>query len=174
MLLKGSKTEKNLQQAFAGESMARNKYTYYASQARKDGYARISQVFLETADNEKEHAKIWFKYLNGIGNTEENLAMAEEGENYEWMEMYQKFAEDADEEGFAGIAKLFREIAKIEKEHALHYAKLRQELKNGEFFNKKEEVYWVCMNCGYVVKGKDAPSECPVCEHSRSYFKIKE
>ncbi len=174
MLLKGSKTEKNLREAFAGESMARNKYTYYASQANKEGYTRISQIFTETADNEKEHAKLWFKYLEGIGSTAENLAAAESGENAEWMEMYQKFAQDAEEEGFTEIARLFREVAKIEKEHALRYAQLKQQVVDEAVFARQEVVYWICMNCGYVVQAQAAPAKCPVCEHPRSYFKIKD
>lgn len=174
MELKGSKTEKNLQAAFAGESQARNKYTYYASKARKDGYVQIANLFEETADNEKEHAKIWFKLLNdGIPDTATNLKDAANGENYEWNDMYAKFAKEAREEGFTQIADLFEGVAKIEKEHEKRYLKLLENVKGGIVFSKDEEMIWQCSNCGHVVVGKKAPEVCPVCNHPQAYFQVK-
>ncbi len=174
MELKGSKTEKNLQAAFAGESQARNKYTYYASKARKDGYVQIANLFEETADNEKEHAKIWFKLLNdGIPDTATNLKDAANGENYEWTDMYAKFAKEAREEGFTQIADLFEGVAKIEKEHEKRYLKLLENVKGGIVFSKDEEMIWQCSNCGHVVVGKKAPEVCPVCNHPQAYFQVK-
>ncbi len=176
MELKGSRTEANLMAAFAGESQARNKYTYYASKARKDGYEQIAAIFEETANNEKEHAKIWFKLLHGgaIADTMTNLKDAAAGENYEWTEMYKGFAKVAREEGFAQIAALFEGVAKIEKEHEERYKKLLANIENGQVFSKSEEVTWICANCGHVIVGKNAPEVCPICSHPRSYFKIKE
>lgn len=175
MNLKGTKTEKNLMEAFAGESQARNKYTYFASQAKKEGYVQISRIFEETANNEKEHAKIWFKLLNGgsVGNTAENLQTAAEGENYEWTDMYQKFAKEAKEEGFTQIAFLFEKVALIEKEHEARYKKLLSNLAEGTVFEKDEEVVWECANCGHVYSGKNAPDVCPVCNHPKAYFMVK-
>ena len=173
--LKGTKTEKNLMQAFAGESQARNKYTFFASQAKKDGYEQIAAIFQETADNEKEHAKLWFKLLNGgaIGSTEENLKAAAAGENYEWTDMYAEFAKTAKEEGFARIAYLFEEVGKIEKEHEERYKKLLENLENGLVFSKDGDKIWKCRNCGHICVGKEAPEVCPVCAHPRAYFEIK-
>ncbi len=168
--LKGSKTEKNLQAAFAGESQARNKYTYFASKAKKDGYVQISKLFEATANNEKEHAKIWFKLLNGIGTTEENLLAAAEGEAYEWTDMYQSFAKDAREEGFEKIAVLFEEVAKIEKAHEERYRKLLKNIKDGIVFSSDGDTIWECLNCGHIVIGPKAPAVCPVCDHPQSYF----
>ena len=173
MELKGSKTEANLQTAFAGESMARNKYTYFASKAKKDGYVQISQIFEETAANEKEHAKIWFKLLEGIGSTPENLLAAAEGENYEWTDMYAQFAKEAKEEGFDHIAFLFEEVGKIEKEHEARYRKLLENVKGDLVFSKDGDVVWECSNCGHIVIGKKAPEVCPVCNHPQAYFKVK-
>ncbi len=175
MDLKGSKTEKNLQEAFAGESQARNKYTYYASKAKKDGYVQIQKIFEETANNEKEHAKLWFKLLHGgeIGDTLDNLKDAVTGENYEWTDMYQRFAKEAKEEGFDKIAYLFSEVAKIEKTHEKRYKKLYNNIVNGEVFEKEKEVVWVCENCGHVHVGKKAPKICPVCDHPQSFFDMK-
>ncbi|MGN1138833.1 MAG: rubrerythrin [Ruminococcus sp.] len=174
MELKGSKTEKNLEAAFAGESMARNKYTYYASKAKKDGYVQIAQLFEETANQEKEHAKIWFKLLNGgIDSTEKNLASAAEGENYEWVEMYPEFAKVAKEEGFDEIAKLFEEVAAIEKVHEDRYKKLLENVTDGIVFSRDNDVIWQCKNCGHIVIGKKAPEVCPVCNHPQAYFEIK-
>ena len=173
MELKGSKTEANLQTAFAGESMARNKYTYFASKAKKDGYVQISQIFEETAANEKEHAKIWFKLLEGIGSTPENLLAAAEGENYEWTDMYAQFAKEAKEEGFDHIAFLFEEVGKIEKEHEARYRKLLENVKGDFVFSKDGDVVWECSNCGHIVIGKKAPEVCPVCNHPQAYFKVK-
>jgi len=175
MELKGSKTEKNLMTAFAGESQARNKYTYYASKAKKDGYEQIASIFLETAENEKEHAKIWFKLLNGgeIPSTIQNLQDAANGENYEWTDMYDGFAKTAREEGFDKIAFLFEEVGKIEKEHEARYLKLLENVKEGLVFSKDDERIWKCRNCGHVVIGKYAPEVCPVCGHPQSYFEIK-
>lgn len=173
--LKGTKTEKNLEAAFAGESMARNKYTYYASKAKKEGYQQIAAIFEETAANEKEHAKIWYKLLHGgaVGSTVENLLAAAEGENYEWTDMYDTFAKEADEEGFTKIAALFRMVAKIEREHEARYRQLLANIENGEVFAKAEEEVWVCRNCGHIHKGAKAPEKCPVCDHPQSYFEIK-
>lgn len=175
MELKGSKTEKNLMTAFAGESQARNKYTYYASKAKKDGYEQIAAIFLETAENEKEHAKIWFKLLNGgeIPSTIQNLQDAANGENYEWTDMYDGFAKTAREEGFDKIAFLFEEVGKIEKEHEARYLKLLENVKEGLVFSKDNERIWKCRNCGHIVIGKYAPEVCPVCGHPQSYFEIK-
>jgi len=175
MELKGTKTEQNLMMAFAGESQARNKYNYYASQAKKEGYEQIAALFEETASNEKEHAKIWFKLLNGgsVPNTLTNLKDAINGENYEWTDMYAKFAEDAKEEGFDHIAFLFTEVAKIEKEHEERYKNLFKNIENNEVFKKSEQKAWICRNCGHVHFGFDAPEVCPVCNHPKAYFEIK-
>ncbi len=175
MELKGSRTEANLMAAFAGESQARNKYTYYASKAKKDGYVQISKIFEETAKNEEEHAKIWFKLLHGgaVGPTEENLQDAAAGENYEWTEMYATFAKEAKEEGFDHIAFLFESVAKIEKEHEERYLKLLGNLKDGLVFSRDGEMIWVCSNCGHIHMGKAAPEMCPVCAHPQAYFHIK-
>ena len=172
--LKGSKTEANLLTAFAGESIARNKYTYFASKARKDGYEQIAAIFEETAANEKEHAKMWFKLLNGgIGETKENLKAAAEGENYEWTDMYAGFAKTAREEGFDQIANLFEGVAKIEKEHEERYRKLLKNLEEGAVFSKDGDAIWQCRNCGHICVGKKAPEVCPVCAHPQSYFQVK-
>ncbi|WAW15471.1 rubrerythrin [Peptostreptococcus equinus] len=173
--LKGTKTEKNLLDGFAGESMARNKYTYYASQAKKEGYNQISNIFLETAENEKEHAKLWFKALHGgeIPTTEENLLDAAEGELYEWSDMYVRFSNDAKEEGFKEIARLFDGVAAIEKTHEERYRTLLQNLKDGKIFEKDEVVVWKCMNCGHIHVSKSAPKLCPVCKHPQAYFEVK-
>ena len=174
MELKGSKTEKNLMAAFAGESEARNKYSYYASKAKKDGYVQIGKLFEETAANEKEHAKIWFKILkDGIGATADNLADAASGENYEWTEMYPTFAKEAREEGFEHIAYLFEQVAKIEKEHEERYRKLLANIEGGIVFSRDEEMIWQCSNCGHIMVGKKAPEVCPVCAHPQAYFEIK-
>ena len=173
MDLKGSRTEKNLWAAFAGESQARNKYTYFASKAKKDGYVQIANLFLETADNEKEHAKIWFKLLGGIGSTEENLLAAAEGENQEWTDMYVQFAREAREEGFEDIAALFEGVAAIEKEHEERYRKLLSNVKDGLVFSKDGDKIWQCSNCGHIVVGKEAPEICPVCAHPQAYFQIR-
>lgn len=175
MELKGSKTEQNLMTAFAGESQARNKYNYFASKAKKDGYEQIAAIFEETANNEKEHAKIWFKLLQGgkIGDTMNNLKMAAEGENYEWTDMYATFAKEAKEEGFDRIAFLFSEVAKIEKEHEERYKKLISNIEEGLVFSSEGDTVWVCRNCGHIVIGKKAPSVCPVCEHPESFFERK-
>ena len=174
MELKGSKTEKNLQAAFAGESQARNKYTYFASQAKKQGYEQIARLFTETADNEKEHAKIWFKLLNDgvIPNTDENLLSAAEGEKYEWTSMYREFAEEAKNEGFQNIAFLFEEVAEIEKHHEERYRALLQNLKSDLVFKKDDKVYWICSNCGHIHEGAAAPEKCPVCNHPQAYFEV--
>ena len=172
--LKGSKTEKNLETAFAGESMARNKYTYFASKARKEGYVQIANIFEETANNEKEHAKMWFKLLNdGIGSTAECLEAAAEGENYEWTDMYDTFAKEAREEGFEEIARLFEGVAAIEKEHEERYRKLLANVENGLVFSKEGDTIWQCSNCGHIVIGKKAPEVCPVCTHPQAYFQVK-
>ena len=173
--LKGTKTEKNLMQAFAGESQARNKYTYFASKAKKEGYEQIAAIFQETADNEKEHAKMWFKLLNGgeIGTTVENLNAAADGENYEWTDMYDKMAQEAREEGFDHIADLFEGVAKIEKEHEERYLKLLENVKEGKVFEAGEVKIWKCRNCGHIVVGTKAPEVCPVCSHPKAYFEIK-
>ena len=171
----GTQTEKNLQEAFAGESQARNKYTYFASVAKKEGYEQMSALFLKTADNEKEHAKIWFKLLNGgeIGTTAENLNAAADGENYEWTDMYAEFAKIAKEEGFDHIAYLFEEVGKIEKEHEERYLKLLENVKDGKVFEAGEVKIWKCRNCGHIVVGTKAPEVCPVCSHPKAYFEIK-
>ena len=175
MDLKGSKTEQNLITAFAGESQARNKYTYFASKAKKEGYEQIAALFLETAENEREHAKIWYKLLNGgeIGSTEENLKIAAEGENYEWTDMYASFAKTAKEEGFTRIAYLFEQVGEIEKEHEKRFLKLLENVENGLVFSKDGERIWKCRNCGHIVIGKNAPEVCPVCAHPKAYFEIK-
>ena len=175
MELKGSKTEQNLMAAFAGESQARNKYSYFASKAKKDGYEQIAAIFEETANNEKEHAKMWFKLLEGgsIKSTPENLVAAAEGENYEWTDMYAGFAETAKEEGFDHIAFLFSEVAKIEKEHEERYKKLLKNIEDELVFSNDGDAIWVCRNCGHIVVGKNAPKVCPVCEHPQSYFERK-
>ncbi len=175
MELKGSKTEQNLMTAFAGESQARNKYTYFASKAKKEGYEQIAAIFQETADNEKEHAKMWFKLLNGgdIPTTVENLKAAAEGENYEWTDMYDKMAKEAKEEGFDRIAYLFEAVGKIEKEHEERYLKLLDNVKEGKVFDCGEVKVWKCRNCGHIHVGKTAPAVCPVCSHPQAYFEIK-
>ena len=174
MELKGSKTEKNLMAAFSGESEARNKYTYYASKAKKDGYVQIAKIFEETANNEKEHAKIWFKLLkDGIGATDINLGDAAEGENYEWTEMYPTFAKEAREEGFEHIAYLFEQVALIEKEHEERYRKLLANIEGDLVFSKDNDAIWQCSNCGHIVVGKKAPEVCPVCAHPQSYFELR-
>lgn len=173
MNLKGSKTEANLMAAFAGESQARNKYTYFASKAKKDGYEQIAALFLDTAENEKEHAKIWFKLLDGIGTTAENLLHAAEGENYEWTDMYATFAKEAKEEGFDHIAYLFESVAKIEKTHEDRYRKLLANVEGGLVFSRDGDMIWECGNCGHIHVGKDAPKVCPVCAHPQAYFEIK-
>ncbi|MCR5289512.1 MAG: rubrerythrin family protein [Treponema sp.] len=173
--LKGSQTEKNLEIAFAGESQARNKYTYFASKAKKDGFEQIAAIFLETAENEKEHAKMWFKLLNGgIGPTAENLKAAAEGENYEWTDMYPSFAKVAREEGFESIAKAFEGVAAIEKEHEERYRKLLDNVTKELVFSKDGDKIWQCRNCGHICVGKEAPKVCPVCAHPQSYFQLKE
>ena len=173
MELKGSQTEKNLMAAFAGESQARNKYTYFASVAKKEGYEQISEIFQHTADNEKEHAKMWFKELKGIGTTAENLLAAAEGENYEWTDMYNGFAKTAEEEGFTELAAKFRMVAAIEKTHEERYRKLLNNVEMQKVFEKSEETMWECRNCGHIVIGKKAPDVCPVCAHPRAYFEVK-
>lgn len=171
--LKGTKTEANLMAAFAGESQARNKYTYFAGAAKKEGYEQIAQLFLETAENEKEHAKIWYKLLHdGVGTTAENLLAAAEGENYEWTDMYNTFAKDAKDEGFTKIAYLFDAVAKIEKEHEARYRALLKNVTEGTVFHKEEKVVWQCINCGHVHEGTDALKVCPVCDHAESYFQV--
>ncbi len=172
MNLEGTKTQKNLETAFAGESQARNKYSYFASQARKDGYNQIAAIFEETANNEKEHAKMWFKLLGGIGTTAENLKAAAAGENYEWTEMYAQFAKEAKEEGFDRIAYLFEAVAKIEKAHEERYLKLLSNVEGGLVFSRDGDMMWQCANCGHIVFGKNAPVKCPVCEHPQSYFQL--
>ena len=173
MEFKGSKTEKNLWEAFAGESQARNKYTYFASKAKKEGYEQIASLFLETADNEKEHAKIWFKLLNGIGSTAENLVEAAGGENYEWTDMYARMAKEAKEEGFDDIARLFNGVAKIEKEHEERYRALLKNIEDGTVFKKNEKTVWICRNCGHIHDGAEAPLKCPVCDHPQAYFQLR-
>ena len=172
MELKGSKTEQNLLTAFAGESQARNKYTYFASVAKKAGYEQIAELFLKTADNEKEHAKMWFKELGGIGSTEENLLAAAEGENYEWTDMYDQMAKDAEAEGFKELAEKFRGVAAIEKRHEERYRKLLENVKAKEVFEKSGVTVWECRNCGHIVVGTKAPELCPVCNHPQSYFEV--
>ena len=168
----GSQTEKNLEAAFAGESQARNKYTYFASVAKKQGFEQIANLFLKTADNEKEHAKMWFKELNGIGDTAENLLAAAEGENYEWTDMYEDFAKTAEEEGFTELAHKFRLVAAIEKHHEERYRALLRNAETAEVFKRSEIKVWECRNCGHIVVGKEAPEVCPVCNHPQSYFEI--
>ena len=169
----GTQTEKNLEAAFAGESQARNKYTYFASKAKKEGFEQISALFLKTADNEKEHAKLWFKELNGIGDTAENLLHAAEGENYEWTDMYDKFAKEAEEEGFVELAEKFRMVAAIEKSHEERYRRLLSNVEMKAVFEKSEETMWECRNCGHLVMGKKSPEICPVCAHPQSYFEVR-
>ena len=173
--LKGTKTERNLQEAFAGESQARNKYTYYASKARKEGYEQIAALFEETAQNEKEHAKMWFKYLQGgaIKDTVENLKDAAAGENFEWTDMYDRMAKEADEEGFAEIAAAMRGVGAIEKHHAERYRKLLKNIEDGVVFSRDGDCIWQCRNCGHIVVGKQAPELCPVCKHPKAYFELK-
>ena len=172
--LKGTKTEKNLQEAFAGESMARNKYSYWASKAKKDGYVQIAAIFEETAANEKEHAKMWFKLLNGgIDSTEKNLEAAAAGENFEWTDMYDRMAREADEEGFPEIAEKFRGVGAIEKHHEERYRKLLKNIQDKRVFSKDGDVIWQCANCGHIVIGKQAPEVCPVCDHPQAYFQVK-
>ena len=173
--LKGTKTEKNLMEAFAGESQARNKYTYFASKAKKEGYEQIAAIFLETAGNEKEHAELWFKYLNGgqLNDTVANLEEAAAGENFEWTDMYDRMAREADEEGFKEIAAKFRMVGAIEKHHEERYRKLAQNIKDGVVFSSDGDRIWVCRNCGHVVIGKKAPEVCPCCLHPKSYFELK-
>jgi len=171
--LKGTQTEKNLQTAFAGESQARNKYTYFASVAKKEGYEQIAALFLETADNEKEHAKMWFKHLGGIGDTVENLKAAADGENFEWTDMYAEFAKVAREEGFELIAKQFEGVAAIEKHHEERYRKLLKNIEDKVVFSSDGDAIWQCRNCGHIVIGKEAPKVCPVCAHPQAYFQIE-
>jgi rubrerythrin len=168
----GTQTEKNLEAAFAGESQARNKYTYFASVAKKQGFEQIADLFLKTANNEKEHAKMWFKELNGIGDTAENLLAAAEGENYEWTDMYEDFAKTAEEEGFTELAHKFRLVAAIEKHHEQRYRALLHNVETAEVFKRSEIKVWECRNCGHIVVGKEAPEVCPVCNHPQSYFEI--
>ena len=170
--LKGTKTEKNLKEAFAGESMARNNYAYFASAAKKEGYEQISAVFLETAENEKEHAKMMVKFLKGIGTTDENLETAADGENYEWTDMYNRFAADAREEGFNEIADVFEAIGKVEKQHEKRYRALLQNMREGKVFKREEETAWRCRNCGYVHTGKTAPEICPACKHPQAHYEL--
>ena len=170
----GTQTEKNLEAAFAGESQARNKYTYFASKAKKEGYEQIAALFLKTADNEKEHAKMWFKELNGIGDTKDNLEAAANGENFEWTDMYEGFAKTAEEEGFAELAEKFRGVAAIEKAHEERYRKLLHNVEMQEVFAKSEVKVWEYRNCGHIVVGTNAPKVCPVCAHPQSYFEVKE
>lgn len=169
---KGTKTEKNLMAAFAGESQARNKYTYFASVAKKEGYEQIAALFLKTADNEKEHAKLWFKALGELGNTPQNLLHAAEGENYEWTDMYETFAKDAEDEGFMALAAQFRMVAAIEKAHEERYRALLQNVEMQAVFEKADETMWECRNCGHLVMGKQSPVLCPVCKHPRSFFEV--
>ena len=172
MNLKGSKTEQNLMTAFAGESQARNKYTYFASKAKKEGYEQIAALFLKTADNEKEHAKMWFKELNGIGSTAENLQAAADGENYEWTDMYEDFAKTAEEEGFPELAAKFRLVAAIEKHHEERYRALLANIETAKVFEKSEVKVWECRNCGHIIVGTKAPEICPTCDHPQSYFEL--
>ena len=173
MELKGSKTEKNLKAAFSGESEARNKYTYFASVARKEGFEQIAEIFQKTADNEKEHAKLWFKALGGLGNTAANLLSAAEGENYEWTDMYATFAKEAEEEGFTEIASKFRMVAAIEKTHEERYRALLSNVEMQKVFEKADMTIWECRNCGHLVVGVKAPEVCPVCNHPQSYFEVR-
>ena len=171
---KGTKTEQNLLAAFAGESQARNKYTYFASVAKKEGYEQISSIFLKTADNEKEHAKLWFKELNGIGDTKDNLYAAADGENFEWTDMYENFAKTAEQEGFADLAKKFRLVAAIEKRHEQRYRELLKNVETNEVFKKSQIKIWECRNCGHIEISTQAPEVCPTCNHPQSYFEISE
>ena len=173
MELKGSKTEKNLREAFAGESQARNKYTYFASVAKKEGFEQIASIFEETANNEKEHAKMWFKALGELGTTAENLKAAAAGENFEWTDMYERFAKEAEEEGFTKLAFQFREVGKIERAHEERYLALLKNIEMQKVFEKSEETMWECRNCGHLVIGKKAPLVCPVCAHPQSYFEVR-
>ena len=169
----GTQTEKNLQEAFAGESQARNKYTYFASVAKKEGYEQIAEIFLKTADNEKEHAKMWFKELQGIGSTIDNLKQASDGENFEWTDMYEKFAETAEQEGFVELAQKFRAVAQIEKAHEERYRALLKNIETAQVFEKSEVKVWECRNCGHIVVGTKAPEVCPVCDHPKSFFEVR-
>ena len=169
----GTKTEQNLRDAFAGESQARNKYTYFASVAKKEGYEQIAELFTKTAENEKEHAKMWFKELGELGDTKANLKAAADGENYEWTDMYDRFAKDAEEEGFLELAEKFRAVARIEKSHEERYLKLLNNVEMKAVFEKSEEIMWECRNCGHLVIGKKAPEVCPVCAHAMSYFEVR-
>ncbi len=169
----GTQTEKNLQTAFSGESQARNKYTYFASTAKKEGFEQISEIFLKTAENEKEHAKMWFKELNGIGNTAENLTVAANGENFEWTDMYEEFAKTAEKEGFPELAKKFRLVGQIEKSHEERYRALLKNVETAQVFEKSEVKVWECRNCGHIIVGKNAPEVCPTCNHPKSYFEIR-
>lgn len=169
----GTKTEKNLWEAFAGESQARNKYTFFASAAKKAGYEQIAELFLKTAENEREHAKLWFKALGGLGDTAENLLHAAEGENEEWTEMYERMAKDAEEEGFTELAAQFRGVAAIEKTHEERYRALLHNVESNQVFEKKETIVWECRNCGHLVEGEEAPAVCPVCNHPRAYFEMR-
>ena len=173
MELKGTKTERNLAEAFAGESQARNKYTYFASVAKKEGYQQIAAIFEETANNEKEHAKLWFKALQGIGDTAANLKAAADGEHYEWTDMYDRFAKEAEEEGFKALAAQFRMVAAIEKTHEERYRKLLSNVEMQQVFEKAGETMWECRNCGHLVMGKKAPAACPVCAHPQAYFEVR-
>ena len=173
MELKGTKTEKNLLTAFVGESQARNKYTYFSSVAKKEGYEQIAEIFTKTAENEKEHAKMWFKALGELGDTAQNLLHAAEGENYEWTDMYATFAKEAEEEGFAELARKFRAVAAIEKSHEERYRALLNNVEMQRVFEKSEETMWECRNCGHLVIGKKAPAVCPVCDHPQSYFEVR-
>ena len=173
MNLKGTKTEKNLMEAFAGESQARNKYTYFASVAKKEGYEQIAEIFLKTAENEKEHAKMWFKALGELGNTAENLLAAANGENYEWTDMYERMAQEAEEEGFKELAVKFRLVARIEKSHEERYRALLKNVEMQQVFEKADMVIWECRNCGHLVMGKKAPEICPTCAHAKSYFEVR-
>ncbi|MCL2569030.1 MAG: rubrerythrin family protein [Oscillospiraceae bacterium] len=170
--LKGSRTEQNLHAAFAGESMARNKYTYYASVAKKEGYEQIAAFFLETAENEKEHAKLWFKHLGGVNDTMQNLLDAAEGENYEWTEMYREFAAVAREEGFTAIAVQMEKVGEVEKHHEERYRKLWENIEIGKVFHREKKVHWFCRNCGYTMEAEAAPEKCPACIHPRAYFEL--
>ena len=170
----GTQTEKNLEAAFAGESQARNKYTYFASTAKKEGFEQIAAIFLKTADNEKEHAKLWFKELEGIGDTRQNLETAADGENFEWSDMYDSFAKTAEEEGFAELAAKFRAVATVEKHHEERYRALLKNVEMQEVFKKSEVKVWECRNCGHIMVGMKAPEECPVCAHPQSYFELRE
>ena len=173
MKLQGTKTEQNLKTAFAGESQARNKYTYFASVAKKEGFEQIAEIFLKTADNEKEHAKLWFKALGELGNTKENLTKAYEGENYEWTDMYERFSKEAEEEGFLELAQSFKAVAEIEKAHEERFKKLLSNIEMQKVFEKGELVMWECRNCGHLVISSKAPDVCPVCKHPQSYFEVR-